>query len=77
MKRALERFPEMAPLIGRLAARSEAFRSLCEDHELAAETLEGLMARGPGHDRAIVEYDTLVKELEADIEKVLQRTRLS
>ena len=73
MKRAIDRFPEMAPLIGRLAAQSETFRSLCEDHQLAVETLEGLIARCPTDDKTLGEYHTLVKELEADIATALQR----
>ncbi|WP_026873026.1 hypothetical protein [Inquilinus limosus] len=65
----------MAQLIGRLAAQSETFRSLCEDHQLAVETLERLVARCPTNDKIIDEYHTLVKELEADIETVLQKIR--
>jgi hypothetical protein len=73
MKRAIERFPEMAQLIGRLVAQSETFYSLCEDHQLAVETLEGLRTCRPTNEKAISEYDTLVKELEADIATALQR----
>jgi len=75
MQRAIDRFPERAQLIGRLAAQSEVFRSLCEDHQLAVETLEGLMTRCPADDKTIREYHALVKELEADIETILQRLR--
>ena len=74
MQRAIARFPEMAQLIGLLAAQSETFRSLCEDHQLAVETLEGLMAHSPTNARTM-EYRSLVKELEADIEAILQRLR--
>ena len=63
----------MAQLIGRLVAQSEAFCSLCEDHQLAVETLEGLRTCRPTNEKAISEYDTLVKELEADIVTALQR----
>lgn len=73
MKRAIDRFPEMAQLIGRLAEQSETFRSLCEDHQLAVETLERLMAHCPTNEKTISEYHTLVKELEADIAMTLQR----
>jgi hypothetical protein len=64
----------MAQLICRLAAQSKTFRSLCEDHQLAVEMLEGLMARSPTNAKT-TEYRSLVKELEADIEAILQRLR--
>jgi len=75
MQRAINRFPERAQLIGRLAAHSETFRSLCEDHQLAVETLEELMTRCPTNDKTISEYHALVNELEADIETILQKLR--
>ena len=75
MQRTINRFPERAQLIGRLAAQSETFRSLCEDHQLAVETLEGLMTRCPTNGKTISEYRALVKELEADIETILQSLR--
>ena len=71
MNRAIERFPDLADQIGRLANQSEAFRSLCEDHQLAVETLDSLIARGPANDKVIAEYRTLVGELEADIAAAL------
>jgi hypothetical protein len=67
MKSAIERFPDQAHRIGRLAEQSETFRSLCEDHQLAVEALHTLIAKRPGDDKVIGEYRTLVAELEADI----------
>lgn len=71
MKKAIERFPDQADLIGRLVEQSETFRSLCEDHQLAVETLETLLARRPEDRKVIGENRTLVEELEADIEAAL------
>ncbi|MGK9236787.1 hypothetical protein KXS07_33520 [Inquilinus limosus] len=73
MKKAIERFPELAHLIGSLAEQSEPFRSLCEDHQLAVETLDTLIARRPVDDKVVREYRTLVEELEADIAAALKR----
>lgn len=73
MKKAIERFPDLAHLIGRLAEQSETFRSLCEDHQLAVEALNTLMARRPADDKMIDEYRTLVGELEADIAASLKQ----
>jgi hypothetical protein len=73
MKKAIERFPELAHLIGPLAEQSEPFRSLCEDHQLAVETLGTLIARRPAEDKVVREYRTLVEELEADIATALRK----
>ena len=59
--------------IGRLAEQSETFRSLCEDHQLAVEALDTLMAKRPGDDKVIGEYRTLVAELEAEIAAGLEK----
>ncbi|WP_225766715.1 hypothetical protein [Inquilinus sp. Marseille-Q2685] len=72
MKKAIERFPELAHLIGPLAEQNEPFRSLCEDHQLAVETLDTLIARRPADDKVVREYRTLVEELEADIAVALK-----
>lgn len=71
MRKTIEHFPGHAHLIGRLADQSETFRSLCEDHQLAVETLETLLARRPEDRKVIGENRTLVEELEADIEAAL------
>lgn len=72
MKKAVERFPDHAHLIGRLAEQSETFRSLCEDHQLAVEALDTLLARRPEDGKVIQEYRTLVEELETDIVTTLK-----
>ncbi|MGK9167639.1 hypothetical protein KXR53_15145 [Inquilinus limosus] len=73
MKKAIERFPDLAHLIGPLAEQSETFRSLCEDHQLAVEALDRLTARRPVDDKMVHEYRTLVEELEADIAMALKK----
>jgi hypothetical protein len=73
MKKAIERFPDQAHLIGRLAEQYETFRSLCEDHQLAADTLDTLIATRPADNKLIGEYRTLVAELEADIAESLKK----
>ena len=71
MKTGIERFPELAQLIGPLAEQSEPFCSLCEDHQLTVEALDTLIARHPADDTVVREYCALVEELEADIAAVL------
>jgi hypothetical protein len=75
MKKAIERFPELAQLIGPLAEQSEPFCSLCEDHQLAVEALDALIGRRPADDKMVREYRTLVEELEADIAAALRKMR--
>jgi hypothetical protein len=75
MKNAIERFPDQADLIARLVKESETFRSLCEDHQLAVETLGALVARHPVDDKIVHEYRTLIRDLEMDIAAVLSKTR--
>jgi len=75
MKKAIERFPDQADLIGRLVGQSETFRSLCEDHQLAVETLDGLTARRSMDDKIVHEYRTLVEDLEVDIASALNKMR--
>ncbi|HEY9347240.1 MAG TPA: hypothetical protein VIQ53_18105 [Inquilinus sp.] len=72
MMKTIERFQDHAHLIARVAEQSETFRSLCEDHQLAVETLDTLLARRPEDSKVIGEYRTLVEELEADIEAALK-----
>lgn len=73
MKKAIERFPDLAHQIGRLAEQSETFRSLCEDHQLAVEALDTLSAKRPLDDKVIAEYRSLVAELEVDIATFLRK----
>ncbi len=75
MNKAFERFPDQADLIGRLIEQSETFRSLCEDHQLAVETLDTLTARRPVDDKIVHEYRTLVEDLEVDIATILHKVR--
>ena len=68
LERVMERFPQQAELATRLAARSAAFRSLCEDYALVVEALARLRQQGrPRSDDAVQEYQSYLLELELDI----------
>ncbi len=68
----LARFPGREGLARRLFLKSPAFRSTCEDYRLARQgllTFEQLAATEPRAE--LLEYRTLVKELEAELERLL------
>jgi hypothetical protein len=73
MALVLGRFSERPALVRRLAMESEAFRSLCEDFALAANTLAQLNGRQDRdrHAAVISDYVLLVADLEKDIAAAL------
>lgn len=65
-------FPGRANDLARLAESNEAFRSLCEDYELAIGTLRQLeMQSRPRNAERIIEYRRLVVELERELSDTL------
>lgn len=75
MRKAIERFLDQAHLIGRLAGQNETFRGLCEDHQLAVETLDTLIARLPMDEKIVHEYRTLIEDLEVEIATALKKVK--
>lgn len=71
VRRVIERFPEQADIIGALAAESETFRSICEDYDLGLATLRHFEARLGDNRQKIIEYHTLVLDLEREIKLAL------
>ena len=68
----VRRFPDRASVVARLAATSEPFQSLCEDYELAVDTLRDLEERNrPADIERMVEYRRLIAELEHELEECL------
>jgi hypothetical protein len=73
LREAIERFPDKAPALRRLALRDQTFRSLCEDYGLAHASLAGFQARTDAADRPeIADYRALIAELETEIERSLR-----
>ena len=72
--RVVERFPERCHEILHLVLADDAFRALCEDYELAAETLRRLetVDRSQVESR-IVEYRDLLDALGSEIALELGR----
>jgi len=65
-------FPRQAEDIARLALRSDAFRTICEDHGMAVEALRRLETRNHPLDlEKIVEYRTLIRDLEQELRDAL------
>ena len=72
----VERFPEKAALVRRLALRDEDFRGLCEEYALAKESLATFEARPDAAVRPeIAEYRTVIAELEREISAYAMATR--
>lgn len=68
----IRRFPDRANAVARLMAASEHFQSLCEDYELAVNTLRDLEERNRPQDaERIVEYRRLIADLEREVEECL------
>jgi hypothetical protein len=76
IERVLERFPEDAGLIRRLAVESETFQGACEDYALACATLSQLrrLSQEGGHPR-MADYQSLVEELEKELSEMIGRAR--
>jgi len=71
-------FPERAEEIPRLALRNDAFRTICEDYGMALETLTSLEVRNHPLDlEKILEYRTLIRDLERELREELARCPLA
>jgi hypothetical protein len=69
-------FPDWAEEVSRLALRSEAFRTICEDYGMAVEALELLEIRNLPQDiDKMQEYRSLVRDLEKELKDELLATR--
>jgi hypothetical protein len=65
-------FPDRAAELARLAASCEAFRSLCEDYELAVNTLRKLEIQNRPQDAVrMMEYRQLIADLERELSDTL------
>jgi len=65
-------FPDRAEEVSRLALRSEAFRTICEDYGMAVEALELLEVRKLPQDVGkIHEYRGLIQDLEKELRYAL------
>lgn len=74
LPRMLERFPSQVASIRQLWLRSRSFRELCEDFDLALDTLERFEREfAQGRQLEIAEYRGLVTELDAEIVAILNR----
>jgi hypothetical protein len=74
--RVRKRFPDWAEEVSRLALRSEAFRTICEDYGLAVEALGLLEIRNLPQDvEKMLEYRRLVEDLEKELKYELLAAR--
>lgn len=71
---AMVRFADVADLIRSRAVSDEAMRDLCDDYQLARETLTRLKRQRPKRSVEISEYTVLVSELEDEIIRCLLGT---
>jgi hypothetical protein len=71
----LSRFSKDSDLILSLAARSETFRSLCEDYATAKAALQRFEASFADQKAKVADYRNVVVELERDIESMLNETK--
>lgn len=63
-------------MIRRLLLSSPEFRSVCEDYSVAQDALAHFRERPDAHERPeIGEYETLIRELEAEIAALVETTR--
>jgi len=73
LARAVERFPEAAATLQRLALADPEFRELCEEYALAQQSLAGFEARPDAAERPeISDYRTVIAELEGEIGRILE-----
>ena len=69
-------FPDRAGEVSRLALRSEAFRTICEDYGMAVEALDLLEIRNLPQDvEKIREYRVLIQDLERELKYELLAAR--
>ena len=77
LARAVERFPEAAVALHRLALTSPVFREICEEYALAQQSLAGFEARLDAAERPeIGDYRTVIAELESEIDRFLREAVL-
>lgn len=78
LERVTALFPERIFMVSRLAVCDAAFRTLCEEYDLAVGALEVLDAQ-PNHTTSdmvrIAEYRALVEELKDDLQNLLSAHR--
>lgn len=73
LARAVERFPEAAGALRRLARSDPDFREICEEYALAQESLARFEARPDAAERPEVgDYRTVIAELEGEIDRILK-----
>ncbi|MDW6021019.1 hypothetical protein SAZ10_04500 [Mesorhizobium sp. BAC0120] len=68
---AMARFADVADLIKIRSQSDEALKDLCEDYQLARETLTNLKKMKPRRSKEISEYKSLILELEDEIIRTL------
>jgi len=68
---AMARFADVADLIRSRVEVDETLRDLCEDYRLARETLVRIKKEKPRPTAKVVEYSTLVNDLEEEIIRYL------
>ncbi|HRO12228.1 hypothetical protein [Amaricoccus sp.] len=73
LAQAVERFPEAAATLHRLARSDADFREICEEYALAQESLARFEARPDAAERPEVDdYRTVIAELEGEIDRILK-----
>lgn len=68
---AMAKFADVADLIRSRAEVDEALRDLCEDYRLARATLLRIKKEKPRPTARVIEYSTLVSDLEEEIIRYL------
>jgi uncharacterized protein (UPF0262 family) len=71
----LIRFSAESATIRRLVLSDEGFRCVVEDYLLAHNALQNLRRQTPSKAETIEEYRTILRDLEAEINKSLIRAR--
>jgi hypothetical protein len=65
-------FPDSAAKLALLVTTSEPFRTLCEDYELAVNTLRQMEVRNRPQDAGrMIEYRRLIADLERELSQYL------
>ncbi len=67
-----EHFPDQVDRIDHLMAQNPEFLSLCEDYDACVNALHyWAHANGPEAEKRVIEYHTLINELEEEISQYL------
>ena len=67
-----ERFPDKCPIIDLLIAEDPEFVALSEDYDTCVNALRyWAQSNAPESESRVIEYHTLIKELEGDISQYL------